>query len=362
MVQDGESERVKFTYEQLRSGETMLTGQTGTGKYATQKGMSAMGSIRNTHLVDKQLGEMGHDMRGDAFLRAQTGDAKGDSQKGMRGIGSARNQVALVEFKKEWKTKEAKIASRKSEGINPKLSGDYDLATQSNAGISIGSRRNNTTGIISKFQPDQRCEGMTPFQSGTNRLASQKGMTCPPGTGAYRLQTNKTEYNMTEEQMRKSGELVPWYSGQSKFDSQKLTGGFGKVRDVCPHTKGTKTYSSDDKLQASHGEVRGQMGTNKLAAQHGMAMGGQRNQVNRSKLKQEWIDQLKEAEDQWAADHPRWAQEKEENAVKTGVPVVTEEVAEPEAEEEEAEKEEVEAEEASEVAEEEEAEEEEEEE
>lgn len=50
--------------------------------------------------------------------------------------------------------------------------------------------------------------------------------------------------------MRKGHEFVPWYSGLNKFASQKLSGGFGKVRDVCPHVKDvSKEYASNDKLQ-----------------------------------------------------------------------------------------------------------------
>ena len=54
----------------------------------------------------------------------------------------------------------------------------------------------------------------------------------------------------SEEQLRKGVEFTPWYSGLSKFDSQKHTGGFGKIRDVCPHIKDiSKEFQSDDKLQ-----------------------------------------------------------------------------------------------------------------
>lgn len=34
-------------------------------------------------------------------------------------------------MKPEWKTKEAKIAARKSEGVMPKQSGDHGMANQS---------------------------------------------------------------------------------------------------------------------------------------------------------------------------------------------------------------------------------------
>lgn len=40
----------------------------------------------------------------------------------------------------------------------------------------------------------------------------------------------------SEDNLRKGTEYTPWYSGQNKFASQKGTGGFLKVRDVLPHT------------------------------------------------------------------------------------------------------------------------------
>ncbi len=55
-----------------------------------------------------------------------------------------------------------------------------------------------------------------------------------------------------------------------------------------------------------------QRGTNKLASQHGMTgqsmIGGIRNQVNRAHWKQEWLDQLEEAEKEWKISHPRYGE------------------------------------------------------
>lgn len=56
---------------------------------------------------------------------------------------------------------------------------------------------------------------------------------------------HKLVWTSREENVRKSSEFTPWYSGQNKFASQKGTGGFMKVRDVLPHTIVTFTVSFD---------------------------------------------------------------------------------------------------------------------
>jgi len=70
-----------------------------------------------------------------------------------------------------------------------------------------------------------------------------------------------------EENIRVSSEFTPWYSGQNKFASQKGTGGFLKVgawfhpsrcipwfalqvRDVLPHTTGGKEIPEDSRLKS----------------------------------------------------------------------------------------------------------------
>ncbi|VDK31166.1 unnamed protein product [Anisakis simplex] len=88
--------------------------------------------------------------------------------------------------------------------------------------------------------------------------------------------------------MRKGTEYTPWYSGQNKFANQSGSGGFMKVRDVIPHSKGGKEIDEEMKRKCE-GVVPLQAGTNKLASQKGMTgFGTPRNTQLPSGWKKEW--------------------------------------------------------------------------
>jgi len=122
-------------------------------------------------------------------------------------------------------------------------------------------------------KPDQ---AEIPLQSGTNKFASQKGMT---GFGTPRNTSLKIKSDclqeIPEEIANQSHLEVRLQSGTNKFDSQKLMVSFGTGRDVCRESN--KVHKSpaglpelsEEKILLSEGIVRLQSGTNKFASQKG---------------------------------------------------------------------------------------------
>lgn len=119
-----------------------------------------------------------------------------------------------------------------------------------------------------------RSEGIIPIQAGSNKYASQKGMT---GFGAPRDVIDKIKANnlkeITDEEKIKNLKQSTWLqSGTNKFASQKGLTGFGTPRDVNYKAKGTGGASEvpEEKARLTDGIVPLQSGTNKLASQAGM--------------------------------------------------------------------------------------------
>ncbi|VDN33343.1 unnamed protein product [Gongylonema pulchrum] len=99
----------------------------------------------------------------------------------------------------------------------------------------------------------------------------------------------------SEDGLRKGTAITPWYSGQNKFATQAGTGGFLKVRDVLPHSKGGKEIDEAQKIK-SEGVVPLQAGTNRLASQKGMTgFGTPRNVLQKQGWKREWIEEYETA-------------------------------------------------------------------
>uniref|UniRef100_A0A915BT21 Calponin n=3 Tax=Ascarididae TaxID=6250 RepID=A0A915BT21_PARUN len=119
-----------------------------------------------------------------------------------------------------------------------------------------------------------RSEGIIPIQAGSNKYASQRGMT---GFGRPRDVIDKVKADnlaeITDEEKIKNLKGSTWLqSGTNKFASQKGQTGFGCPRDVNYKTKGTGGASEvpEEKARATDGIVPLQSGTNKLASQAGM--------------------------------------------------------------------------------------------
>lgn len=104
-------------------------------------------------------------------------------------------------------------------------------------------------------------EGIVSLQSGTNKFASQKGMTF----GGVRHGADIKADDMSLE----SQGICSLQMGTNKFASQKGMS-FGSVRHVAD-------IRCDDVTKDGQGIITLQMGTNQCASQKGMAMGGVRH-------------------------------------------------------------------------------------
>lgn len=292
--------RKKWTLEQLKGGNTFLSQQSGTNKFETQKGMTAVGMPRWNITKDKKQGYIAPDQRSENVLRVQCGTNQYASQKGETPMGASRFQVPKVAYKKEWET----ILDKEGEKLIPKQAGDYGLASQAGE-VSMGGHRNQVALIRGRLPHDRRTHGVLCFQNGTNLFASQTGMSAPPGLGAVRQATQKIEgLELGEDILRRGTEFTPWYSGQNKFATQAGSGGFLKVRDVLPHTVGGKDIEEELK-QKSEGIVPLQSGTNKLASQRGMTgFGTPRNTQLKAGWKKEWIEDYESALKEWEETKP----------------------------------------------------------
>jgi hypothetical protein len=237
--QPGGVKRVgRWSLDQLRQTDGIAILQNGTNKFDSQKGMTGFGTPRNTSLKIKSecLQEVPEEIARQSHLevRLQSGTNKYDSQKGMTGFGTGRDVV------------------RESHGVNRNPA---DLEPVSEEKILL-------------------CEGIVRLQSGTNKFASQKGMT---GMGTNRRETTRmidTKHPEYHHERSIDQSIVRLQAGTNRFDSQKGMTGFGTNRRELTKMKDTKHPDQlvDHPDQTTIGY---QMGSNKYASQVGMTSFGQ---------------------------------------------------------------------------------------
>jgi hypothetical protein len=228
----------KWSLNQLRATDGICILQNGTNKYDSQRGMTGFGTVRNTSLKIKSdcLQEIPEEIArmADLEVRLQSGTNKYDSQKGMTGFGTGRDVV------------------RESHGVNKNPLDLQDL-------------------------PEEKillCEGVVRLQSGTNKYASQKGMT---GFGTNRRETTKmldTKHPDYNHESSIDQSIIRLQAGTNKFDSQRGMTGFGTNRREL--TKMLDTKHPDQLVDhPDQSTIRYQAGSNKYASQVGMTGFGQ---------------------------------------------------------------------------------------
>lgn len=172
--------------------------------------MTGIGQPRLNIYNTKDLGFIAPVRKGEDVLRVQCGTNKYASQKGMTAMGAIRLNVGKIHYKENWDPG----MDKKGETVVPMQAGTNKFASQSGE-VVIGSRRNQLSIVRGRMPRDRRTELFIPFQSGTNLYATQMGMTDPPGVGAIRQATTNIEsLNMTEEQLRKGTITPPWFAGR----------------------------------------------------------------------------------------------------------------------------------------------------
>uniref|UniRef100_A0A183BUZ1 Calponin-homology (CH) domain-containing protein n=1 Tax=Globodera pallida TaxID=36090 RepID=A0A183BUZ1_GLOPA len=260
----------RWTLAQLRQTDGIIPSQAGWNKGDSQKMMTNFGTPRNTTTKVKveNLAEIPEDilLKGHGEVRLQSGTNRFASQKGFVAFGTGRDvcregvNVNVLPGDLE-PLPEEKI--RASDGIVRLQAGTNKFDSQKGMTL-FGTGRRETTRMLDSKHPDYSHERdidntEIPLQMGTNKFASQKGMT---GFGTNRRETTKmldtshpgktgfgtprntqtrVEFADYDSNRRRWCVLSPLgmpdtevrlQSGTNKFDSQKLMTNFGTPRDV----------------------------------------------------------------------------------------------------------------------------------
>jgi len=230
-----------FSADQMRAGEGLIGLQSGTNKFATQKGMK-IGSVR--HCADIRADIMNKDSQ--VLLILQSGWNKGANQTGMS-MGSVRHGSDI----------KSEPQSKDSNSLLILQSGWNKGANQ--AGMSMGGTRHGAD--IRADDTLKEAQGLLPQQSGWNKGATQTGMSIGGVRHGADIRADDT--------LKESQGIVTFQAGWTKGASQ--TGmSIGGVRHGAD-------IRADDLLREGEDVVPYQMGSNKYANQAGMHMGKQRH-------------------------------------------------------------------------------------
>jgi len=227
-----------FTADQLRAGEGLIGLQSGTNKFATQKGMK-IGAVR--YCADIRADIMNKDSQ--SVLILQSGWNKGANQAGMQ-MGSVRHGSDI----------RADVMNKDSNSLLILQSGWNKGANQ--AGMSIGSSRHGAD--IRADDMVKEGQAVLCQQSGWNKGATQTGMSI----GGVRHGVDIR----ADDSLKESQGIVICQAGWNKGASQQGMHAIGGVRHGAD-------VRADDLLRDGEDVVPFQMGSNKYATQTGMHMG-----------------------------------------------------------------------------------------
>ncbi|KAK6041866.1 calponin family repeat-containing domain protein [Cooperia oncophora] len=233
-------------------GEVRL--QSGTNKFSSQRGMTGFGTGRDVCREGKHVNTNPADLQdlpeekirlSDGIVRLQAGTNKYDSQKGMTGFGTTRRETT-----KMLDTKHPEYDhERPDQSEIPLQSGTNKFASQKGM-TGFGTSRRETTKMIDSSHPEYDHEASIdqttiPSQMGSNKYASQKGMTGfgqPRWEVPYSLHLTVSDSKVLDPsiswQNRKSQGMVRLQSGTNRFASQQGMTGFGTIRNTTYEGRG----------------------------------------------------------------------------------------------------------------------------
>ncbi|KAJ8316239.1 hypothetical protein KUTeg_006253 [Tegillarca granosa] len=204
-----EKQKREFTYEQLKQAHGVIGLQSGTNKFASQKGMRSIGAVR--HIADIRADDSSQDSQ--SIITLQAGTNKFDSQKGMTGFGAVRH---ISDIRADDLVKEGNSFINLQAGTNK-----FDSQKGMRGGF--GAVRHISDIRADKFA--QESSGDINLQSGTNKFASQKGMT---GFGSVRHIADIRADDLNRE----GTAVINLQYGTNTGDSQKGMTSFGAQRHV----------------------------------------------------------------------------------------------------------------------------------
>jgi len=212
--------------EKLLASEGIVRYQAGTNRYASQKGMTGMGTNRRetTHMLDTKHADQSVEHPDQTTIPLQSGTNKFCTQKGMTGFGTNRRELTkMVDTKHP-----DQDVDHPDQATIPLQSGTNKFASQ--AGMTGFGQPRWECLHYSISRQNKNSHGIIRAQMGSNQFASQQGMT---GFGAPRDVKYYAEGGeLPYEDMQISETIIPSQAGWNKGDSQKGTTSFGAPRDV----------------------------------------------------------------------------------------------------------------------------------
>jgi len=216
--------------EKILLSEGIVRLQSGTNKYASQKGMTGFGTNRRetTKMIDTKHPEYTHEINIDqSIIRLQAGTNKYESQKGMTGFGTNRRELTKMLDTKH----PDQLVDHPDQSIIGGQMGSNQYASQKNM-TGFGQPRWEVLQVPGLNRQTQIGQGLVPYQMGSNLYASQRGMV-GFGTGRDVVRESAFEGDpIPFEETQKSQTLIRFQAGWNKGDSQKGYTSFGSPRDV----------------------------------------------------------------------------------------------------------------------------------